>query len=518
MPADVTTIARTAGPLQRLSAIGTVWAIALSYVGVELAVSGRYGYFRDEFYYLACARHLAWGYVDHPPGVAAIAWLSRALFGESLLGIRFLSAVAGGTTILLAGRLARVLGGDRWAGTFAALAVAVTPVFHFLFHILSMNAWDILLWTAVCLLVAEIAATDRAVLWLWVGVLVGLGLEIKHSMAFLVFGLGVGVVLTTARRWLRDWHLWSGGLITIAIAAPNIWWEIAHGWPTLEFARNAAADKNAMLSPLWFVGEQLLQAHPLNLLLLVAGLWFFFTAEQGRFRLFGWAYLAMFALLVAQHGKPYYIAPIYPLMFAAGAVVIAREALTASGWRWAAVTVLLVTGVAAAPFTLPVLPITRYVAYATRLGIMPDSGERMPVGVLPQHYADMFGWDDIVSTVARVYRDLPPPEQAHAGVFALNYGDAGAIDLLGPRYGLPVPAMSRHNNYFYWGPDQARMDVLIVIGGRIEDHQKSYADVRVAATIECGLCMPYENHRRVYVLRQRIRPVQEIWLTSKLFI
>jgi len=496
----------------------SVWLTALAYVALEVAISGRYGYFRDEFYYLACARHLAWGYVDHPPAIALVAWVTQHLLGESLLAIRLSSAMAGGATIVLAGRLALVLGGDRWAAALTGVAVAITPVFLFLFHILSMNAWDILLWTAVCLIVATIAADARPALWLWVGVLVGVGLETKHSMAFLVFGLGVGVVLTPMRRWLADWHLWAGGLTALVLAAPNIAWEIANRWPTLEFARNATADKNAILSPLQFVGEQAFQAHPLNLVLLVAGLWFFFTADRGRFRVFGWTYLAVFGLLLMQRGKPYYIAPIYPLMFAAGAVVVARATASSRTSRLGVVVALLVTGVVTAPFTLPVLPVDRYIAYATRLGLKPASGERMALGDLPQHYADMFGWDEIVSTVARVYQALPPDDQARAGVFALNYGDAGAVDLLGPRYGLPMHAMSRHNNYFFWGPDASRMDVLIVIGGRLEDHLQSYSDAQVAATIECGYCMPYENHRRIYVLRHRIRPVDEIWRTSKLFI
>ncbi len=495
-----------------------VWVIAVAYAGLQLAFSAQYGYFRDEFYYLACGQHLAWGYVDHPPAIALIAWLSRQLFGESLTAIRLLSALAGGATVVLAGRLARVLGGDEWSARLAGLAVAITPVFFFLFHILSMNAWDILLWTAVCLVVAKIVADKQPSLWLWVGVLVGLGLETKHSMAFLVFGLGVGVVLTPLRRWLSDWHLWAGGLIALTLAAPNLWWEVVNGWPTLEFARNATAEKNAILSPIQFVGEQVFQAHPLNLLLLVAGLWFFFTASGGGFRVFGWTYLAVFGLLVVQHGKPYYIAAIYPLMFAAGAVVIGRKTIGSRAARPAVVVVLLAAGIATAPFALPVLPVDRYIRYASRLGLKPASGERMALGDLPQHYADMFGWDDIVSTVVRVYRALPADEQARAGIFALNYGDAGAIDFLGPRYGLPIGAMSPHNNYYFWGPDRARMDVLIVIGGRLEDHQQSYAEVRVAAVINCGYCMPFENNRPVYVLRHRIRPVDEIWRTSKLFI
>jgi len=205
-------------------------------------------------------------------------------------------------------------------------------------------------------------------------------------------------------------------------------------------------------------------------------------------------------------------------MFAGGAIIVERAAAGSQAMRAAVVGVVVVLGAVTAPFTLPVLPVNTYVAYASRLGLKPESGERMDVGVLPQHYADMYGWDAIVSTVAQVYRSLPPDEQAHAGVFALNYGDAGAVDLLGPRYGLPIHAMSRHNNYYFWGPDPARMDVLIVIGGRVKDHLESYSDVRVAATIDCGFCMPYENHQPVYVLRHRIRPIEDIWRTSKLFI
>jgi hypothetical protein len=258
--------------------------------------------------------------------------------------------------------------------------------------------------------------------------------------------------------------------------------------------------------------------HPLNVLLLVAGLVFFFAAERGRFRLFGWAYVAVFALLVSQRSKPYYIAPIYPLMFAAGSVAIARATEARRRWRPLLATAMVLAGAATAPFTLPVLPLPTYLRYAAIVGLKPGSGERHAVGMLPQHYADMFGWEEIVSAVARVYRELPPEDRAKAGVVALNYGDAGAIDLLGAKYGLPVKAMSPHNSYWLWGIDAERMDVLIVIGGDPQDHRESYSDVREAGRIECGYCMPYENHRAIYVLRNRLRPIDEIWRTSKTFI
>jgi hypothetical protein len=493
------------------------WVVALAYVAVQLLVVNLYGYFRDELYYLACGDHLAWGYVDHPPMVALIARFSRTVFGESLLAIRVLSAIAGGATILLTGRLARVLGGDRWAAGLAGVAVAIVPVFLFLFHVLSMNAWDILLWTAVCLVVAQIVAEERPSLWPVAGVLIGLGLETKHSMAFLVFGLGVGVLLTPTRKWLLDRHLWIGAAIAMVMVAPHVWWQIANGWPTIEFVKNATEQKNVPLSPLQFVSEQT-QIHPLNIVLLLAGLIFFFTAAKGRFRLFGWAYLAIFGLLVTQHGKAYYIAPIYPLMLSAGSVAFA--AATAE-WTWARraiVTSMILGGVVIAPLTLPILPIDRYIRYADSLGVKPSSGERHQLAELPQHYADMFGWDEIVATVARVYNTLPPDDQSKAGVFVLNYGDAGAIDLLGPRHGLPKKAISPHNNYYLWGPGSVSGEVLIVVGGKVEDHLESYADVRQVDTIECGYCMPFENHRPVFILRKPIRPMDVIWRTSKIFI
>lgn len=494
-----------------------VWAIAGAYVAVQLAVSGRYGYFRDEFYYLACGDHLAWGYVDHPPLVAVIARISRVLLGESPFGIRMLSAIAGGATIVMTGRLSRLFGGGAFAAALAALAVSIAPVLLFLFHILSMNAWDVMLWTAVLLVVARIVVEGRPSLWPLVGVLAGIGLENKHSMAFLLFGLGVGVLLTRARRWLVDWRLWVAAAIAAGLFAPHVWWQVANGWPTLEFVRNATTGKNLPLTPVQFVAGQLLDIHPLNFVLLIAGLVYLFAAERGRFRLFGWTYVAVFVLLVTQRSKTYYLSPIYPMMLAAGSVAIAR--LSASrAFRAIVIGVVVIGGALTAPFTLPVLPVEKYIAYQDLAGLKPSAGERHELGVLPQHYADMFGWDEIVETIARVYRSLPPEDRAKAAIFALNYGDAGAIDLLGPRHGLPLRAISPHNNYFLWGPGNTRGEVLIVLGGRVEDHRKSYADVRRVDTVECGYCMPYENHRPVYVLRQPVRPLDEIWRTSRIFM
>ena len=501
------------GPLR------AVWLIAVAYVALQLAVVNRYGIFRDELYYLACGEHLTWGYVDHPPFVAVVAKLSRTLFGESLLALRFLSALAGGATLVLTGRLALIFGGDRWAAVFAALAVAIAPVFLYLFHILSMNAWDILFWTATAVVIARIVVEEREKLWPLAGAFIGIGLENKTSMAFLVMGLAAGVLLTRERRWLRSRYLWAGAAIATAIVAPHLIWQIANGWPTIEFIRNADAIKNARLTPLQFAGSQLLEMHPLNAVLLLGGLWFFFIADGGRFRLFGWAYVTIFLVIFLQHGKTYYLSPSYPLMFAGGSVAVMRILARRWGWmRPVVIGVIVVAGAITAPAAFPLLSIERYMAYTSALGLRPPDAERNATAELPQHFADMFGWNDMVATVAGVYHSLTPEDQRRAGIFALNYGEAGAIDFLGPRHRLPIRAISPHNSYYLWGPGNVSGELLIVIGGKREDHLKSYESVEHAATIECGLCMPFENHRPVYVLRRPKRSMQEIWATSKMFI
>lgn len=496
-----------------------VWLVAAAFVALQLAFVNRYGIFRDELYYIACGEHLAWGYVDHPPFVALVAWFSRRAFGDSLLALRLLSAVCGGATVVLAGRLAILFGGDRWAAALAAIGVAIAPAMLFLFHILSMNAWDILWWTATAYIVARIIVEQRPQLWLLAGLFIGLGLETKISMAFLVFGLAVGVILTPERTWLRSGYLWIGAAMALLIAAPHVMWQAANGWPTVEFIRNADALKNAPLTPLQFAGSQLLELHPVNGLLLLAGLWFFFTADDGRFRLFGWTYLGIFLLIFLQNGKSYYLSPSYPLMLAGGAAGVMRLlARRARALRPVIAGLVLATGAAVMPAAFPILPIEGYIAYTRALGLRPPDAERTATAELPQFFADMFGWDAIVRTIADVYRSLPPEDRERVGIFAPNYGVAGAIDFLGPRHGLPVRAISPHNNYFLWGPGEASGDVLIVVGGRPEDHRKSYARVERVATIECGYCMPYENHRPVYVVRDPIRSIHEIWRTSKTFI
>ena len=447
--------------------------------GVKLAfhllIIRGYGWFRDEFYYIACGERLDWGYVDHPPLVAVVTATTRFLLGESLVAIRLPAALAGAATIVVAGLLAHELGARRFGQSLAALAVLAATIYLPLHHILSMNAWEPLLWSGVALFVLRGLDRGRAREWVYAGVVAGIALQNKHSMLFYGFALLVGLMLSPARRVLLTRGPWLMGLTAAAIFLPNIIWEVRHGWPTLEFMQHARAHKNVALPPVAFVVQQVLIMNPVNAIVWVTGLWWLLAATSARgWRFLGWGYLTVLTVLVVTGGKDYYLVPYYPMLFAAGGVAI--EHWTAAGQRWRMVRValpasMLLVGVLAAPLAAPVLPVDAYVRYANAAGIQPAPSERHQVGALPQFFADMFGWHELVEEVGRVARTLPSADRARAVVVARNYGEAGAINFLGRRAGAPL-AISGHNNYWLWGPGPATRDVLLILGGRREDHDE----------------------------------------------
>ena len=502
------------------------WGVIGSMAALRLVVHIRtirgYGYFRDEFYYVACGRHLDWGYVDHPPFVALVAWIVSDTLGDSLVALRLLPALAGALVVLLTGLMARRLGGGRFAQALACLAVTVAPASLWLHHIFSMNAFEQVFWALGAYLVLRILQDDDPRLWLAFGLLAGLGLQNKHSMLFFGFGIAAGLLLTPARKHLRSPWLWAGGAIALLVFLPNLVWQVQHGWPTLEFMRNAQERKITPLPALTFLQAQLLQMQPLSAPLWLAGLGFLVLSARGRrYAALGWAFLAILAVFLAQRAKPYYLAPAYPMLFAAGAV--AAEGLAARrGWAWlrpAALVLLALGGAATAPFAIPALPVDAYVGYAQSLGVKPGTDERHALRRLPQFFADMFGWPEMVAEVARAWQELTPEERARTVIFASNYGEAGAIDLLGRRYGLP-PTRSGHNSYWLWGPgsDPGPDWIVLTVGESREDVEKTFGDVREVGRTRCAECMPYEDARPIYLGRQPRLGLREVWPLVKDYI
>ncbi len=494
-----------------------VWLLAGGVVLVELLAGPRYGLFRDEYYYLACADHLDWGYVDQPPLSIAVLFAVRALLGDSLWAVRLVPALLGGTLVVLGSLLARAMGGGRSASVLAAVAVAVTPQYLGLAGYFSMNSFDLVFWALAALLVTRLRPEERGLrVFAWLGVVLGLGLLNKASVLFFGAGLTVALVLTPLRRLLLRPGPWLAAAIAGAILLPHLLWQVHNGFPTREFIENATRYKNVALSPLQFLAGQVPEIHPLNVPVWLAGLAWLLFARRGRpYQALGIVYLVSFAILALQHSKPYYLGPAYPPLLAAGAIVV--EGLP---WRWvrpAAVTVLLLGGAALAPFAIPVLPVETFIAYQAALGVTPKPSERSDLGPRPQFFADRFGWEELTQAVTAVYRSLPPAEQARVVIVTSNYGEAGALRYLGRRLGLP-PAVSQHNSFYFWGPGREQVDVAIIVGMDPDDLRDAWSSVEAAGTWRSPYAMPYEQRWPILVCRGLRLPLPEAWRLGRKFI
>jgi hypothetical protein len=492
--------------------------LAKLFIHLATNLAGGYGYFRDELYYVACSDHMAWGYVDQPPLSIALLWLSRLLLGDSLFGIRFLPALAGALVVVLAGLMTRELGGKRSAQVLAACSVIVAPLTLGTNSYFSMNSFDILLWTLAFYLLIRIMKNDDRRQWIFLGLVLGFGLLNKISVLWLGAGLAAGLLLTRNRKLLLTRRVWIAATIVLFLFVPHIVWQMVHGFPTLEFIKNATANKYVAVSPLEMFVQQALSMNPLTFPIWFAGLVYFMVSKSvRRFQILPVIYLIVFLILVInRNSKAEYLGPMFPVLFALGAFTVEKFILRFN-WRWlkpVALALLTLGGLALAPFVIAVLPIESFIKYSQELGITPSTPEKKELSKLPQFYADMLGWEKMVALVADAYNTLTPEEKAKCAIIGNNYGEAGAIDFFGRKYGLPR-AISGHNNYWLWGPRGATGEVVIRLGGSMEAMRESYGEVRQTGTFGDEYCMPYENNMPVYVAKNRRASLKDDWAEFK---
>ncbi len=483
-PASPDGVRRIAG--QWLSGRAIVALLAAVKLLVHIATAANYGLFTDELYFLACGEHLAWGYVDMPPLTAFQAWLARALFGDSLLAIHFFPALAGAGLVLLTGALARELGGGRYAQALAALAVVAAPSWLYVHSYLSMNSIEPLLVAGGAMVLVRMIKTGDTRLWLVFGALAGVGMLNKHTMLMFGFAL-LGSLLATGRLRLL-WNKWflAGGAIALALFLPNLIWMWQHHFPHLELLANIKRNqRNVELSAFAFLGQQILSMHPAALPVWLAGLWHFLAGQEGRrFRALGLAYLLALGVLLATAGRTYYLFPAYPMLLAGGAAALERW-LRRPALLWVRpgyATLLAATGALLAPITLPVLPPETYVKYTQAIGVSQPAIEHRRASVLPQLFADRFGWPEMAQAVASAYHAIPVAERERTTIFGQDYGQAGAIDFYGPKLGLPK-ALSGHQTYWYWGPRGYTGEILLVMGDRREVLEGKFEKVEKVGTV-----------------------------------
>ena len=495
--------------------LGLAAGVALLHIAVNALQP--YGYFRDEFYYIACGERLTFGYVDHPPLIPALTRLITTIAGDSISVIRFLPAIAVAGFMALVGLMAREFGGGWRAMTLAVTAAAIAPVYLVAGSVLSPIVFDHLVWATCAFLLLRLLKTGDARYWVAIGVTIGIGLETKHNAAFLAIAVAAGTLLTSNRKYLRSRYLWTGAGLALLIALPHLLWQIDNGWPTLEFARNASSEKNALGGLVDFPLLQIMSMHPLTFPIWVAGLWWtMFSPEGKRYRMLGLLWAVPFVLFLVQGGsQPHYLTPAYPSLLAAGAVAIERwRPFARRAWApMAAVVVMAAGGLALLPLSVSVLPVKQAESYLRALGLDEMEAEEGKTSVLPQWLADRFGWPEMTATVAEVYRSLPEEERARATILAENYGEAGAINFFGDKYALPE-AISGHNNYYLWGPGAATGELVIALGFDEAFLRRHFDSVERAAVFTCEHCTSDEMDLPIYVLRGR-RPLSEMWSDFK---
>lgn len=501
-----------------------VGGLALCTFVIHLALYKGYGFFRDELYFIACGNHLDWGYVDQPPGAAVVAWASRHILGDNLFAIRFVPCIFAALQVLLTGLTTRVLGGRRFAQGFACLCVLAAP--EFFGSYLNTDMFMELGWAACAWAAARALAGESPKLWLLFGLFAGLALQGKHAMAFFGVAFVIGLLISPQRKMLLSPWIWAGGAVTFVIALPNVIWEYRHHWATYELLHNIAmSDKNLVLNPLEYLISNILYLSPLTLPVWIAGLvWFLFAKGGQRFRALGWTWIISFALFVALKGKDYYLAPVYPMLFAGGAVAIeswfAASPLAAKrAWLKPVFAALIfLGGIVTWPFAMPMMSAEKFIAYQRALGVAPKKTENAELNQLPQQYADMFGWPDLAKEVARVYNTLPPQDRGTCGLAGPNYGVTAAIDYFGRQYGLPH-AISGHQSYWLWGPAPYTGQCMVIVGRTRETLEKSYSSVVLAGETYHPLAMPYENHRPIWICRgPKYGTLVEVWPRLKNWI
>ena len=503
-PLEATSLAR--------SVLFPAWCVAAVVFAVHIATAPYYGYFRDELYFIACSDHLAAGYVDFAPLAAWILKINRVIFGDSLYALRWFVGLAHSGEVVLTGLIARELGGKRFAVLLSALGVALAPVILGGATRYSMNAFEPLFWMSAIFLLLRVLNGGDAKLLIGVGVACGLGIENKHSTIFFVAAFLIALALSPERRLFASKWFWMAAGITFALALPNLIWQVQHGYPTYVDLHNVKVmHKNVELPPIPFIVQQIMMLNPLLAILWVPGIGYLFFEKYGRkYRVAGWTFVIFFLELLLMKGKDYYVAPIYPMIFAAGGVL--WEMLTEVRMRWARgvlAVVALTSGLVSAPIVLPVLPPAKAAAYAEALGATKQKTENGMQSQLPQHFADEFGWPELVAKTAQLYHSLPPEEQAKTAILGGSYGDAGAIDFFGAKYGLPK-SISAHQNYWYWGPRDYTGESVILLHWRRSSADKYCTSVVEGPTLNDPWSMQEEQYT-IWLCKGMKPPLQEFW-------
>ncbi|MGA8535566.1 MAG: glycosyltransferase family 39 protein [Candidatus Tumulicola sp.] len=506
------------------------YAIACAAVVLHLAFNHRFGYYRDELYFIDCARHLAWGYVDQPPLAPLVTWMAAPV-GYALWALRLLPAILSGVTVLLACLIARELRGGGFAQGITGLAVALAPGFLGLGYALSTEFLSPAAWSAVIYLAIRLVKTKDDRLYLALAFVVTLAMYAKYSIAACALALALGLLITSHGKLLASRYLVLGAAAVIVLLLPNALWQLSHGLPMLgvlagdrlnrHALANGVADESANLAinAAFFVATQFAYQNPFFSAIWIAGLVVLIRGkEESAYRFIPVAYFLLVALIVVTVGRGYYLEGFYPALFAAGSVATERFFLPRPRWwRPAVLGAVVAAGAAFAPLALPVLPFDAYLRYEIAIGLsrpMPPDGKHHLINPL---YADQLGWKAMTQTVAHAYWSLPRERRQGTAIFADRYAYAGAIDFYGPRYGLP-PVISPNNSYYLWGTRGYTGNSVLAVGAT--DYpllMRSFGSVVQVAVYRNDYRWILEGPLPIYLCTRPRAPLALMWPAFKYY-
>jgi hypothetical protein len=481
----------------------TVFGVAGAFVALELVISARYGLHRDELYFLACSRHLAWGFVDQPPFVPAVAWVMTHIFGPSATSLRVLPALGGGAAVVLTALMTRELGGRRKAQVIAAMAAATSPVVLAACHLLSTAAFDQFFWAATCFTVLRLLRHGDQRLWLVVGGLAGVGLMNKLNVIFLLFGLTLGLIMSRRTGSIRSPWFWAGAALASAIWMPDIIWNARHHWAAIQMLKSLHQENSGAGASIGFIPSQLLVVGPVLVVLWVAGLRR--LLRPGFARPLGVAYLTMLVVFTLTGGKSYYLAGMYFVLFASGGAWAEdrldrrRPSGGLKGW----VALVLAGALVGLPLSVPVLPQNALPQGPWESNINKDLSATV-------------GWPDVVRQIAAVARGLPAEQRTGLVIFTGDYGAAGAVDLYGGRSGLPH-AISGHNSYWWWGPGPSHDGATTIAVNLPRDYLLTiFTDVTAAGAVTApGGVWTEERGDPIWICTGQRLPWSAVWPAAR---
>jgi hypothetical protein len=476
-----------------------------------------YGYFIDELYFLACSKRLAFGYIDQPPLSIALLALIQKLFGSSMMVVRLLPALSISATVFVTGLITRRLGGSLASMILAGLGVMVMPVFLLFGSFYSMNAYEPLIWTSVVFFVVKMVQEQNPKYWLHIGILMGIGLEMKHTIVLYGIALLFGFLLSDQRKLLFNRRILWGGLACFILILPNLVWQFVNHFPSLELYSNSFTSKNIDKSYIQVILEQIFFVNPATFLLWISGLIVLLTPWGKPYRLMLFAYGFLLLVILAGHSsRPDRIASIYTFFMASGAVAI--EQYLKSSWkrviRISMAGLMITGGVFLAPAFCPILPPQTLKPYLAEMGLQFDIEEGKKGEPIPQWLADRIGWRELAADVAQVYHAMPEKEKQNAVIISTNYGEAGALELYGPEFGLPA-VFATHNSFHSWGPPSDTVQIYIGVMIDIDDVRPRFDSVHEAKVFLCPDCTRPQQNIPIYILRGPEFSMKKEWQNFK---